>query len=70
MEESQIILQLHEELLKTNRDLKYFRDECVNKFKGQKRFNRFLICCMMSFMVKTTIQNMKNMNEKGNADSK
>ena len=47
MEESQIILKLHEELLKTNRDLKYFKDECVHKFKRQKRINHFLICCLI-----------------------
>lgn len=63
MEESQIILKLHEELLKTN-------DECVHKFKRQKRINHFLICCLISLMAKTAIKNIKNINEKGTADSK
>lgn len=70
MEESQIMLKLHEELLKTNRDLKYFKDECVNKFKRQTRINRFFICCLISLASKTVIKNIKNMNEKGTADSK
>ena len=70
MEDGQIILKLHEELLKTNRDLKYFRDECAHKFKRQKRINRFLICCLISIIAKTAIKNVKNMNEKGTADSK
>lgn len=70
MEESQIILKLHEELLKTNRDLKYFKDECVHKFKRQKRINHFFICCLISLMAKTAIKNIKNINEKGTADLK
>lgn len=70
MEESQIILKLHEELLKTNRDLKYFKGECVHKFKRQQKLNRFLVCCLVSLAAKVTIQNVKNMNEKGTADSK
>ena len=70
MEENQIILKLHEELLKTNRDLKYFRDECIHKFKRQKRINRFLICCLISLMAKRAIKNIKNINEKVTADLK
>lgn len=70
MEESQIILKLHEELLKTDRDLKYFKDECVQKFRKQKRVNRFLIYCLISFVAIPTLKKVKNINEKGTADSK
>ncbi len=70
MEDSQIILKLHEELLKTNRDLKYFKDECVRQFKRQRKINRFLICCIISLATKTVLKNIKNTSEKGTADSK
>ena len=70
MEESQIILKLHAEVLKTNRDLKYFKDECVHKFKKQKKINRFLTCCLISLAAKSVLQNIKTLTEKGTADSK
>lgn len=70
MDENQLILKLHEEVLKTNRDLKYFKDECVHKFKKQKRINRFLVCCLISLAAKSTLQNIKTLTEKGTADSK
>lgn len=70
MEEGQIVLKLHEELIKTNRDLQYFKDECLCKFRKQKRINRLLICCLISLMAKSAIKNVKNINGKGTADPK
>ena len=70
MEESQMILKLHEELLKTNRDLKYFKDECIHKFKKQKKINHFLVCCLISLAFNSALKKVKNMNEKGTANSK
>lgn len=69
MEENQIILILHEELLKTNRDLKYFKDDCSHKFKNQKRLNRFLICCLISIFAEKIIKKIKNVNEKGTSNA-
>lgn len=70
MEDSKVLLQLHEELLKTNRDFKYFKDECKHKFAKQKRVNRFLVCCLVSIIAKNVVVNIKNMNEKGTMDAK
>lgn len=70
MDDSKVVLQLHEELLKTNRDFKYFKDDCKHKFNKQKRVNRFLICCLISLVAKKAITNIKNVNEKGTADTK
>ena len=70
MEEGQIVLKLHEELIKTNRDLQHFKDECACKFKRQKRINRLLVCCLIPFMAKSVTKNVKNINGKGTADPK
>lgn len=70
MEESQIILQLHESILKTNRDLRYFKDECAHKFNRQKRINRFLIYCLMYIVAKKSIKQIKKINEKGASSKK
>ncbi|MDO5397822.1 MAG: hypothetical protein Q4G33_07810 [bacterium] len=70
MEESQIILKLHEELLKTNRNLKYFNDECIHRFGKQRRINRFLTYCLISLIAKSAWKRIKSINEKGSADKK
>lgn len=64
MEESQIILKLHEELLKTNREMKYFKDECVYRFGKQKKVNRFLTYCLISLIAKSAWKRLKHKQER------
>lgn len=70
MNENQMILQLHEELLNINRELKNFKNSCNRKLMKQKTVNRLLACCLIAVMAEKTWKKFKNMNGKGISNTK
>lgn len=70
MEDGKLILAIHEKQLKTERDLKYFEDECKYNFKRQRKINRFIVHCLILLMIKPVLRSIKHRREKGTANLK
>ena len=70
MNENQIILQLHKELLNINSELMNFKNECRRELSKQKIVHKLLVCCLTAVMVKKAWKKIKNMDKKGTSNTK